>query len=206
MVPGIGLFIIRSEDVTVMGGAFDEGGYENIGTEHSKDIIVDGVHSGKAWRTSIQPHRATKNLKILNSTIYQETATSDSAAMTLHGQDDIDEGLKNILISGNTIHGEFSTEPTHDYNALIQIMDGGTAENITVLNNTLKGNRTGIYGAKTDGFSVVGNNISLDKGDGIDVRPGSTKVLLDQNIVSTLDGSPLVDTESIATLGTNIGV
>ena len=206
MVPGIGLFIIRSEDVTVMGGAFDEGGYENIGTEHSKDIIIDGVHSGKAWRTSIQPHRATENLKILNSTIYQETATSDSAAMTLHGQDDIDEGLKNILISGNTIHGEFSTEPTHDYNALIQIMDGGTAENITVLNNTLKGNRTGIYGAKTDGFSVVGNNISLDKGDGIDVRPGSTKVLLDQNIVSTLDGSPLVDTESIATLGTNIGV
>ena len=205
IVPGIGLFIIRSEDVTVMGGAFDEGGYENIGTEHSKDIIIDGVHSGKAWRTSIQPHRATHNLKILNSTIYQETATADSGAMTLHGQDDIDEGLKNILISGNTIHGEFSTEPTYDYNALIQIMDGGTAENIIVLNNILKGNRTGIYGTRTDGFSVVGNNISLTKGDGIYVYRNSTNVLLDQNIVSTLDGRPLVDSTSIATLGTNIG-
>ena len=205
IVPGIGLFIIRSEDVTVMGGAFDEGGYENIGTEHAKDIIIDGVHSGKAWRTSIQPHRATRNLKILNSTIYQETATSDSAAMTLHGQDDIGEGLKNILISGNTIHGEFSAEPTHDYNALIQIMDGGTAENIIVLNNILKGNRTGIYGARTDGFCVVGNSISLDKGDGIYVHWDSTKVLLDQNIVSTLDGRPLVDSANVSTLGTNIG-
>lgn len=205
MVPGIGLFIIRSEDVTVMGGAFDEGGYENIGTEHSKDIIIDGVHSGKAWRTSIQPHRATQNLKILNSTIHQVTATPNSGAMTLHGQDDIGEGIKNILVSGNTIHGEFSTEPTYGYNALIQILEGGMAEDINILNNVLKGNRTGIYGAPTSNIRVVGNNISLDKGHGIFVYPGSTNVLLDQNIVSTLDGTPLFDSASIATLGTNIG-
>src|SRR5699024_10227989 len=83
---GWNLVIRDSKDIIVRGGKYEYGGYECIGTEDVENVTFDDVYSGIGWRTSLQIHRGSKNVKVLGGTIKQNEANAHSA-LTIHGSE-----------------------------------------------------------------------------------------------------------------------
>lgn len=167
---GWGLTFYRAKHGRVNGGRFTYGGYENIGTDNAEDIIFDGVYCGIGWRTSFQVHRASKNIKLINSTIEQERSSRQThSAVTIHGNGT--NTVNGVLIDGNKILS--NVEESLANRGGIQSVEG-REHDVTITNNDITTNNWGITagegGADNVKDWIVANNRIYAKEVGVRIR------------------------------------
>lgn len=137
------LAIIRSKHSSVFGGLYQFGGYENIGTEDSEDILFSGVRAGVGWRTSVQFHRGSQDIRWIGGSIYQNHPAAHSA-LTMHGS--VDNPVVGVLVDGLTLKSV--TDNTLDGRGGIQTVE--TREHdITVTNSTIVASNNGVTGGSS---------------------------------------------------------
>lgn len=180
---GWNLFIYDSTNVTVRGGKYTYGGYECVGTEDAENVLFDGVYSGIGWRTSLQLHRGSKNIKISGCTIEQNEAHAHSS-LTFHGASD--NTVENVLVVGTYISG--TTDNTQTYRGGIQSVYGfehfvTIADCIFDVTNNAISTSSDILANKVSDWIVVGNRISAGA-RGIDIR-GDNAIIRD-NIINAV--------------------
>ena len=167
---GWGLVFYRAKNGRVNGGRFTYGGYENIGTDNAEDIIFDGVYCGIGWRTSFQIHRASKNIKLINSTVEQERSSFQThSAVTIHGNGT--NTVNGVLIDGNKIVS--NVEESWANRGGIQSVEGNEHD-VTITNNDITTNNWGITagegGADHVKDWIVANNRIYAKEVGVRLR------------------------------------
>lgn len=173
---GWGLVFYRAKNGRVNGGRFTYGGYENIGTDNAEDIIFDGVYCGIGWRTSFQIHRASKNIKLINSTVEQERSSFQThSAITIHGNGT--NTVNGVLIDGNKIVS--NVEESWANRGGIQSVEG-REHDVTITNNDIVTNNWGICagegGADNVKDWVVANNRIYAKEVGVRLRGKNSTV------------------------------
>ena len=146
-VRSFNLAVIRSNNIRIRGGKFTYGGYECIGTELSEDVILDGVYSGIGWRTSVQLHRGSKNIKIINATIIQNTTDANSA-LTFHGTETMP--VEDIKVDNMYMDSQVGSAT---YRGGIQSVDS-FENNITIKNSTINTSAEGINSSSNSALGV----------------------------------------------------
>ena len=160
---GWGLVFFNAKRGKVTGGRFTYGGYENIGTENTDDIVFDNIFCGIGWRTSFQVHKNSKNIKLINSTVEQRRSGKQAhSAVTFHGQPT--ELVDGVIVDNCLIDSE--VHDTWLERGGIQAVLGNE-HNVTITNNTIKTNNWGITGGVTgpstnpcQNWIVTGNRIT----------------------------------------------
>ena len=180
---GWNLVLYESKNIRVLGGKFERGGYENIGTEHVENVVFDGVYCGDGWRASLQLHRDSKNVKIVNSTIKQNHEKAHSA-LTMHGT--VGEEVENIIISNTYIESIASLGRL--YRGCIQCVEG-SEHGITLTGNTLVTNNYAIStGSDVPGIStkwiISDNKIKSDK---VGIYGRFDKSIMSTNIIDSVE-------------------
>lgn len=148
---GFGLSVLRSKNITVRGGAYTFGGYENIGTEDCENVLIDGVYCGAGWRTSLQIHRNSKKVKVINSTIEQVGNSSPGephSAFTVHGVPS--DKVYDLSIINNTIQASG--------NSLMGLQMFNSISNYIVDNNIITSDHRGLLIINSEKGGIVTNN------------------------------------------------
>ena len=174
------LGLLRAKNIKVNGGNYEFGGYECIGTEDVDNVIFNGVRTGVGWRTSLQLHRNSKNIKILDCTIEQDLAVAH-AALTLHGAEG--NTVENVLIDGCTIDSLVLTPGGY----AVQSVDG-FENNIKVINNDITSSNRVIHtpvagGASTSDWVIKGNTMRGQSG----IVTRSNNTIISDNIIDTIE-------------------
>lgn len=191
---------IRAKEVRMTGGKHEYGGYENIGFEFAEDIIVDGIFSGDAWRTSYQLHQGNKNIKTINSTIRQTLPTAD-AALTLHARGAGGES-DDLTFVNNTVLLQASGG-AFPYMGTVQMF--GPHKKASFLGNTIKGQKNGIYNLNTAELMIVNDNI-IEAETGVALRFAGTGIANGNYIKTKAGMTPFEKAEGSNVVGSgNIG-
>lgn len=169
---GMSVYIDHSENVIVDGGRFENGGYENLGTELCKHVVIQNAYFGDAWRVSVQIHQGSNDIVFRNNIIEQNCPMSQSILM-MHGRPDgyynnEDCRVQHIFIEGNYIYGRTNTGVNR------------------------RGGITNIYGNEhdvhiTDNYIDVGFYAISDAGEGGGFAGIPNNWFITNNVINSLD-------------------
>ena len=173
----------RIEIVRCMG---DYAGYENIGTEDVTDVTIRDCTWLNGWRTSLQLHRGSQRVRVVNNTINNNSSTAH-ASLTIHGI--TSNPIKDIVISGNTILS--TTDEDQGYRGGVAFVQSGF-EDIVFIGNTFSGNSYCMVDLLGDGTSsttypnkvIVSDNSFTNSRYGICLLRGNNYIVKD-NIIDT---------------------
>ena len=105
---GQSVYIFKAENVIVDGGHYEGGGYENLGTEFAKHVVIRDGYYGDAWRCSVQIHQASKDIVFTGNMVEQNCDKSHSIFM-LHGRRG-DLEINSVYITNNYFYGRTNGE------------------------------------------------------------------------------------------------
>ena len=193
---GQSVYIFKSENVIVEGGEYLGGGYENIGTEQAKHIVIKNAFFGDAWRCSVQIHQSSEDIIFCNNRVVQECDKSQSIMM-LHGRRD-DLEVNHIYISNNYFYGR--TNGTVEYRGGINNIYGNEND-VHIVNNTIDVNHYAIsdagegWGSNEDGspknWHIVGNTIKSSSYGILFARPQSEfiaqNIIIKNNVIDSVE-------------------
>ena len=132
---GQSVYIFKAENVIVDGGHYEGGGYENLGVEFAKHVVIRDGYYGDAWRCSVQIHQASKDIVFTGNMVEQNCDKSHSIFM-LHGRRK-DLEVNSVYITNNYFYGR---------------TNGGLGR---------RGGINSIYGDEND-IHIVNNTIDVD--------------------------------------------
>lgn len=202
---GWGLVFFNAKNCKVFGGSFTKGGYENIGTEDSEDILFDGIYAGEGWRTSVQFHKNSRKIRLVNSVVKQTKVTNGftHAAVTFHGK--LDSPVTDILINGCTIDSQVSDDISQEKGrGGIQSVEGNE-HNVTISNSSITTNKDAITGnsegaGQIRGWVISNNRIESGR-ESILIRGGSDGVITGNHIKAPNDIKQVLSGNPSATIG-----
>lgn len=193
---GQSVYIFKSENVIVEGGEYLGGGYENIGTEQAKHVVIKNAFFGDAWRCSVQIHQSSEDIVFCNNRVVQECDKSQSIMM-LHGRRDNLE-VNHIYISSNYFYGR--TNGTVEYRGGINNIYGNEND-VHIVNNTIDVNHYAIsdagegWGSNEDGspknWYIIGNTIKSSSYGILFARPQSEfiaqNIIIKNNVIDSVE-------------------
>ena len=166
----------------------DNGGYENIGTEDIEDITISNSYWGTGWRTSLQIHRGSKRVRVVNNTINNNNSTIAHASLTIHGISG--NPIEDLYIFNNTIHS--ITDENQGLRGGIELVQSGY-QNVFIANNSMDGNSYAIVDLLDDGESASWpnnlffiNNRVKNSRYGICLKRGNNYIVKD-NVIDTVN-------------------
>ena len=166
----------------------DNGGYENIGTEDAEDVTISNSYWGNGWRTSLQIHRGSKRVRVVNNTINNNNPTIAHASLTIHGV--IENTIEDLFITNNTILS--ITDENQGLRGGIELVQSGY-QNIFIIGNSMDGNSYAIVDLLSDGESASWpnnlffiNNRVKNSRYGICLKRGNNYIIKD-NVIDTVN-------------------
>ena len=163
----------------------DYAGYENLGTEDVTDVTISNSYFGNGWRTSLQIHRGSQRVKVVNNTI-NNSSTTAHASLTIHGV--TTNPISGIIFQGNTILST-TNENQGDRGGVSLVQSG--FKDVIFEGNTFDGNSYCIVDLLADGTSstwpanvIISNNVMKNSRYGIKMLRGNNYIIKD-NIIDT---------------------
>lgn len=143
--PAWGFAIFNANRVRVTNCRAEYCGYETIGTEAARDILIDKFYAGYANQTAMQIHRNSYNVVCSDCTVFYtlENGRTLRPGFTMHGAT-AEYNLSDIKIDRCDILG-----------SIVFVM--GYEQNVSITNSKINGNLSNNNSVYRDGLMVRGN-------------------------------------------------
>lgn len=143
--PAWGFAIFNANRVRVTNCRAEYCGYETIGTEAARDILIDKFYAGYANQTAMQIHRNSYNVVCSDCTVFYtlEDGRTLRPGFTMHGAT-AEYNLSDIKIDRCDILG-----------SIVFVM--GYEQNVSITNSKINGNLSNNNSVYRDGLMVRGN-------------------------------------------------
>ena len=178
--PGYGIFAFNSENVSIKNCDVSNCGYEDIGTENSNSVIIDGNLCGSANQTGVQVHLNSTNVRIVNNEINALSTERPNHASLTFDADPLTP-MNNIIATNNTITGNIGMVAGGEHNVQIlnNIIYGTVAQSISATDKWIE--KFMFCNNTITGRLILWSDKAIVTGNIIDNQSSSTMIIMHGN-------------------------